>query len=234
MVRKNKVSNQIPVWFQVWNHFLFPEVVKICLKVFFKFKCVCVCVCVYICGLVAKSCPVLATPWTVARQAPLSMGFSRQEYWSELPFHTPENFPGPGMEPRSPALQADSLQTELPGNYVINNQSEINLEEISVHALNPGTLFINAHSHSASHFLKDSSCVLLCIRPVSFFSWESWRQNSDLCRITQLRQRRRRNETDPGVSQLGCTSYVTILPSSHLDSATLAEEMPSNNLHPVF
>ena len=40
-------------------------------------------------GLVAKSCPTLATPWTVARQASLSMGFSRQEYWSGLPFPSP-------------------------------------------------------------------------------------------------------------------------------------------------
>ena len=139
---------------QVWNHFLFPEVVKIWLNMFFKFKYIFVCVCVHICGLVAKSCPILATPWTVAHQAPLSMGFSRQEYWSGLLFHTPGNLPGPEMDPGSPALEADSLPTELPGNYVINNQSEINLEEISIHALNPETLFITAHSHRAS--LKDS------------------------------------------------------------------------------
>ena len=49
------------------------------------------------CGLVAKSCPTLVTPWTVACQAPLSMGFSRQEYWSELPFPSPEDLPDPGI-----------------------------------------------------------------------------------------------------------------------------------------
>ena len=64
-------------------------------------------------GLVAKSCPTLGTPWTVARQAPLCMGFSRQEYWSGLPFPSPGDLPSPGIEPRSPALQADSLPTEL-------------------------------------------------------------------------------------------------------------------------
>ena len=48
-----------------------------------------------------------ATQWTAAYQAPLSMGFSRQEYWSELPFPSPEDLPKPGVEPRSPALQAD-------------------------------------------------------------------------------------------------------------------------------
>ena len=60
-------------------------------------------------GLVAKSCLTLATPWTVACQAPLSMGFSRQEYWSGLPFPSPGDLPDPGIEPRSPVLQADSL-----------------------------------------------------------------------------------------------------------------------------
>ena len=67
-------------------------------------------------GLVDKSCPTLATPWTVAYQAPWSMGFSRQEYWSGLPFPSPEDRPDPGIKPGSPALQADSLLTELPGN----------------------------------------------------------------------------------------------------------------------
>ena len=64
-------------------------------------------------GVVAKSCPTPATPGTVARQAPLSMGFSRHESWSGLPFPSPEDLPDPGIEPRSPALQADSLLTEL-------------------------------------------------------------------------------------------------------------------------
>ena len=49
----------------------------------------------------------------VARQAPLSIGFSRQEYWSGLPFPSPGGSSNPGIEPRSPALQADSLLTEL-------------------------------------------------------------------------------------------------------------------------
>ena len=64
-------------------------------------------------GLVSKSCPTLATPWIVARQAPRSMAFSRHEYWSGLPFPSPGDLPTPGIEPRSPALQADSSPTEL-------------------------------------------------------------------------------------------------------------------------
>ena len=66
-----------------------------------------------------------ATPWTVARQAPLSMGFSRQEDWSGLPFPPPGDLPDPGNEPGSPALQAVSLQTEPPekpgGGSIKNN-----------------------------------------------------------------------------------------------------------------
>ena len=54
-------------------------------------------------------------PWTVAHQTPLSMGFSRQEYWRGLPFPSPGDLPHPGTEPGSPPLQADSLPTESPG-----------------------------------------------------------------------------------------------------------------------
>ena len=66
------------------------------------------------------SCSVMsnsATPWTVACQAPLSMGFSRQEYWSSLPVHPPEGFPDPGIKPESLAslaLAGKFLITEPP------------------------------------------------------------------------------------------------------------------------
>ena len=58
---------------------------------------------------------LFATPWTVAYQAPQSMEFSRQEYWSGVPFPSPRDLPDPGIEPRSPALQADTLPSEPPG-----------------------------------------------------------------------------------------------------------------------
>ena len=58
---------------------------------------------------------LFATPWTVAHQAPPTMGFSRQEYCSGLPFAFPGNLPNPGIEPGSPALQADALTSEPPG-----------------------------------------------------------------------------------------------------------------------
>ena len=65
--------------------------------------------------VVAKSLShvwLIATPWTVACQASLSVGFSRQEYWNGLSFISPGNFPDRGIKPRSPALKADSLTNE--------------------------------------------------------------------------------------------------------------------------
>jgi hypothetical protein len=66
------------------------------------------------------------TPWTVAYQAPPSMGFSRQEYWSGLPFPSPGDLPDPGIKPGSPAFQADALTSEPPGKpSLINKTSAI-------------------------------------------------------------------------------------------------------------
>ena len=75
--------------------------------------CVCVCVCTH----TWLFSPVwrFVTPWTLAHQAPLSMEFSRQEYWSRMPFPSTGVLPNPGSEPRSPALQANSLPSEHPG-----------------------------------------------------------------------------------------------------------------------
>ena len=62
-----------------------------------------------------QSCWTLATPWTIAHQAPQSMEFFRQEYWSGLPFPSPGDLPNPGIEPGPPTLQADALPSEPPG-----------------------------------------------------------------------------------------------------------------------
>ena len=62
-----------------------------------------------------------AIPGTVARQAPPSMEFSRQASWSGLPYLSPGDLPGPGIEPGSPALQADALPSEPPGKLVVKN-----------------------------------------------------------------------------------------------------------------
>ena len=62
---------------------------------------------------------LFATPWTAASQAPLSMGFSRQEYWSGLPFPSPGDLPDSGIEPGSPALKVDALPSKPPGKLPI-------------------------------------------------------------------------------------------------------------------
>ena len=75
---------------------------------------------------------LFATPWTVAchglqamdrGQPPLSMEFSRKEYWNGLPFPSPGDLPNPGIEPRSPALQADALSSEPPGKLKKNTHN---------------------------------------------------------------------------------------------------------------
>ena len=60
---------------------------------------------------------LFVTPWTVAHQSALSIGFSRQEHWSGLPFPSPGDLPDPGIKPMSPVFQADSLPSEPPGNW---------------------------------------------------------------------------------------------------------------------
>ena len=67
---------------------------------------------------------LFAAPWTITYQSPLTMGFSRQE-WSGLPFPSPGDLPDPGIELRSPALQADTLLSEPPGNKFTHNRREI-------------------------------------------------------------------------------------------------------------
>ena len=62
----------------------------------------------------SQLCLTLCDPWTVAYQAPLSMGFPRQEYWNGLPCPPPGALPNPGIKPRSPSLQTDSLPSEPP------------------------------------------------------------------------------------------------------------------------
>ena len=81
---------------------------------FILFCCPCIMIICYYevkCQLLSRV-QVFVIPWTVAQQAPLPMEFSRQEYWSGFPFPSPGDIPNPGIEPRSPALQTDSLPSE--------------------------------------------------------------------------------------------------------------------------
>ena len=66
---------------------------------------------------------LFVTLWNVAHQAPLSIRFPRQEYWSGLPFPSPGGLPHPGMEPMSPALQADSLPSEPLGQPILDGSA---------------------------------------------------------------------------------------------------------------
>ena len=75
--------------------------------------------------------PTFMTPCTVACQAPLVIGFSKQECWNGLPFPSPGDLPDPGIESGSPALQADSLQTELPGKHP-NGLEWVNLTQMTI------------------------------------------------------------------------------------------------------
>ena len=77
----------------------------------------------------AQSCPTLrVTLWTVACQAPPSMGFSRQEYWSGLPSPSPGDLSNPEIEPPSPTLQADALTSEPPGKPQSKSASSLHLQ----------------------------------------------------------------------------------------------------------
>ena len=68
---------------------------------------------------------LFVTPRTVAHQAPPSMGFSRQHYWSGVPFPSPGDLPNPGIEPGSPALEADALTSEPPGKTELGSASAL-------------------------------------------------------------------------------------------------------------
>ena len=72
------------------------------------------------CCLVAKSCWILETPWTASHQAPLSMGFPRQDYWSGFPFPPPGDPPRPGIEPMSPALAKQVLYHSATWEALVN------------------------------------------------------------------------------------------------------------------
>ena len=93
---------QVPKLCESWRVSILQQIRQTCSvkqRVFWTAVC-----CLFV-GLVTKLCPTLVTPWTVACQAPLPMGYSRQEYWSGLPFLSPGDRPDPGIEPESPALQ---------------------------------------------------------------------------------------------------------------------------------
>ena len=119
---------------------------------------------------VTQSCLTLQPPWTVACQAPPSIGFSRWEYWNGLPFPSPEDLPNPGIEPGSPSLQADSLPSEPPGmSHRGIQRSSYSLQPSESEWLakdNPETNPITIKPKTASHVAELFSWVPLpCCSP---------------------------------------------------------------------
>ena len=96
---------------------------------------------------VAQSCPTLCDPMTVTRQAPLSMEFSRQKYWSGLLFPSPEDLPDPGIKPTSPALQADSLPLSHLGSPSVSTDNTNILLVSKLRDLGPDFGLLTLHFH---------------------------------------------------------------------------------------
>ena len=107
---------------------------------------------------------LFATPWTVAYQAPLSMGFSRQECWSGLPFPSSGDLPNPGIKPGSPALQADTLPSEPPG------KPQIFLKYLFI----PKYLLIWIFLHFFGLVLKRNNLTLILLKPPPKWFLELW------------------------------------------------------------
>ena len=121
---------------------------------------------------------LVVTPWTVAHQAPPSMGFSRQEYWSGLPCPSPGDLPDPGIEPRSPVLEADTLTSEPPrkpyvyipwplqaANRILVPQSRIEPMPLAVEAESPNQ---GSPENSESHLdykLLQSDILIFAFTP---------------------------------------------------------------------
>ena len=117
---------------------------------------------------------LFVTPWTVAHQAPPSMGFSRQEYWSGLPFPSPGDLPNSGIEPRSPSMQADTLTSEpiLVNSNICYCEIVINTQTWSVGFHQPAATFIISRrlynvtvkpdTLFPKHALHTSSSLYLC------------------------------------------------------------------------
>ena len=123
--------------------------------------CVCVCVCVYAHSVVCDSLPPL---WTVARQASLSMGFSRQEYWSELPFPSSGDLPDPGIKSVSPALTAGFFVTESPGKpYEVDTLPILLMRKLRLSGV---VTLSSTHSYGGRTFTAVVISLILKLLPV--------------------------------------------------------------------
>ena len=119
--------------------------------------------------------PLFAIPWTIACQAPLSIGFSRQEYWNGLPCPPPGDFPNPGIKPRSSALQADYLSSEPLGKPKNTGVGSLSLlqENFPTQESNQGLLHCTRNQTRLPKWLsgKESSCQCTSCRRHGFNPW---------------------------------------------------------------
>ena len=107
---------------------------------------------------------LFVTPWTVACQAPLSMGFSRQEYWSGLPCPPPGDLPNPGIKPGYPALPAGSLLSEPPGKAANEgNEVQRDAAPCSGHLASLGLNFLNHLPVREWSVLTETVRLTLCM-----------------------------------------------------------------------
>ena len=129
---------------------------------------VCVCVCEREHARAVSCAWLFVTPWTVPRQAPLSMGFSRQEHWRGLPFPPPGDLPNPGIEPSSPALAGGFFTTEPHGKPVPYFKRH--------HLINFSGTFLRAEVVFVPPPLHKGSCLTLKLPEItwSLLCWSSW------------------------------------------------------------
>ena len=122
---------------------------------------------------------LFAIPWTIAHQAPLSVEFSRQEYWGGLPFPFPGNLPDPGIKPRFPALQEYPLPFEPPEKSLFS--SEINFKQIflNIHAKN----VLKDHFNNSVEFISVLVCITVSLK-TKIHIW--WKLRKHLMKFNQL------------------------------------------------
>ena len=150
-----------------------------------------------------------ATPWTVAHRAPLSREFSRQEYWSGSPCSPPEDLPDPGIESRSPALQADALPSEPPGKP--DQWQDVSYSLASVFSVPPSP-WVSSQMFLLDRYLWLKEYVTKRMAPEALSPWSHsqhalpmWTQRDDWWQ-PQGKQRRHRGWTAFGSTQHTLTS----------------------------
>ena len=153
---------------------------------------------------------LFATLWTVAHQAPPSMEFSRQEYWSGLPFPSPGDLPNPGTKPGSPSLQADALPSEPPGNLMSigsSNQCHNGSDQFQhcLDALSPANSILHHPSLLAG---SEEQIKFTCLELIELVIRAT--QNSSLQIPLSSLKRKKKSELSHGFRECEFMSHHTI------------------------